>query len=500
MKVLLVDIDSLRPDHLGCYGYERKISPNIDALASSSTVFTNCFASDTPCLPSRTAMAMGRFGVKNGVNTHWGSGQQLRHIANGHSYLDGCIPTFALLGETIRTASVSSFANRHKAPWFSAAFRETFNPPNFRNGMENAEDITSVALNWLEQYGKEGNWLLHVNYWDVHHPYPVSPQDAEAAAGTGPAPLWPTDEVIQRHREMTGIRTAGQWSEPELDEYRTRREETDSRFGAYPMPREIPDRKTFEYLINGYDASICIVDRHLQTLVEKLKKLGVYEEAAIIITADHGEAFGEHGIYAEHGLAHPPCQRVPMIVRWPGGTSGQQDGLVYQFDLMATLVEQASKPVPEGWDARSFLPALQGQEFYGRDYLVCTHGIFSFSRSVVTKDWLYIRIIHPGLFEFPPEMLHSRSDDPHFEKNVVNQRPEVKEGMVVRLNDWWYATAGRTGFSDPLLDTLSVGPFLYGKVEPYVQHLKEKGETAKLEKLQRQLTPFGIEILDLLHK
>ena len=56
MRVLYVDIDSLRPDHLGCYGYDRTTSPTIDALAASGVRFEECFASDTPCLPSRTAM------------------------------------------------------------------------------------------------------------------------------------------------------------------------------------------------------------------------------------------------------------------------------------------------------------------------------------------------------------------------------------------------------------------------------------------------------------
>ena len=73
MRFLYLDIDTLRPDHLGCYGYHRATSPNIDALAARSAVFENVHASDVPCLPSRTAVLTGRFGIHNGVVNHGGT-------------------------------------------------------------------------------------------------------------------------------------------------------------------------------------------------------------------------------------------------------------------------------------------------------------------------------------------------------------------------------------------------------------------------------------------
>ena len=73
MKILYFDIDSLRADHLGCYGYHRQTSPNIDELSKSSSIFDNVYASDVPCLPSRTALLTGRFGIHNGVVNHGGT-------------------------------------------------------------------------------------------------------------------------------------------------------------------------------------------------------------------------------------------------------------------------------------------------------------------------------------------------------------------------------------------------------------------------------------------
>ncbi len=77
MRILYIDIDTLRPDHLGCYGYHRNTSPNIDAIAANGTRFTSVYASDVPCLPSRTALVTGTFGIRNGVNNHGGAAAEL---------------------------------------------------------------------------------------------------------------------------------------------------------------------------------------------------------------------------------------------------------------------------------------------------------------------------------------------------------------------------------------------------------------------------------------
>ena len=70
MRILFIDIDTLRPDHLGCYGYHRNTSPNIDRLARTGVRFENCYVSDAPCLPSRSGLWSGRTGFHNGAINH----------------------------------------------------------------------------------------------------------------------------------------------------------------------------------------------------------------------------------------------------------------------------------------------------------------------------------------------------------------------------------------------------------------------------------------------
>src|SRR5687768_6285535 len=106
MRVLLLDIDSLRPDHLGCYGYGRETSPNIDRVAAQGTTFENCFVSDTPCGPSRTGFITGICGTRNGVVAHSGPGYELFVSAGQLS-----MPR-RLQEHGIRPVTISSFADR----------------------------------------------------------------------------------------------------------------------------------------------------------------------------------------------------------------------------------------------------------------------------------------------------------------------------------------------------------------------------------------------------
>ena len=84
MRIIYIDIDTLRADHLGCGGYHRNTSPNIDTVASEGINFRNVYASDVPCLPSRTALITGMFGIRNGVINHGGRAADLQPVSYTH--------------------------------------------------------------------------------------------------------------------------------------------------------------------------------------------------------------------------------------------------------------------------------------------------------------------------------------------------------------------------------------------------------------------------------
>ncbi|MWG34989.1 sulfatase, partial [Halomarina oriensis] len=477
MRVLLVDIDSLRPDHLGCYGYSRDTSPTIDRIAAAGVRFENCFVSDSPCLPSRTALATGRHGIDTGVVTHFGEGQEYDDPGDGHAEdPDRPLAFRHLFEHGVRTATVTSFSQRHLAYHFTAGFQDHLQPSANTGSRadEAASDVTDAALRWLGSHATEDDWLLHVNYWDVHHPYEGITEYVDAVRESGDAAPWPDEDAIDAQQGMVGPRTADCWPTP--NSYDVPPEERGQ--SEWPFPDRIEDRADVERFLDGYDAAIRKVDAEVETLLDALAAAGVREETAVVVTADHGEAFGDHGIYAEHAFPDQACQRVPLVVSWPGVTDGDGDttnretdgaqsgseagtdgalspsvdGFIYQFDLVATLCELFGAPVPAGWDARPFTAALEAdtrETFDGRDSLVCGHGIYTFGRALYTDEWTYIRLLHPGVFSWPGqyndpdlpndgrELLHRRREDPHGSENLVAERPErpprcAPDGPVAR--------------------------------------------------------------------
>ena len=156
MKLLFIDIDTLRPDHMGCYGYGRETTPAMDEVAREGCVFDRYYTPNAPCLPSRAALVSGRYGIHNGV------------VGFKDDFsLSSLFFVFKKAGW--RTASVSSFAERHSAWWFNAGFDETFNLG--KSGNETAEVVTAAAKDWIERHADRDDWLLHVHYWDPHTPY-----------------------------------------------------------------------------------------------------------------------------------------------------------------------------------------------------------------------------------------------------------------------------------------------------------------------------------------
>ena len=499
MRVLLIDIDSLRPDHLGCYGYGRNTSPTIDSVATEGVRFEECYVSDSPCLPSRTALATCRFGIKTGVVTHFGEGQYYDNPGDGHAPDPQRAMSFRqLLEGGIHTTTITSFSQRHLAYHFTGGFQEHIQPSEMTGDIanEDATKVTGAARTWLDQHATEDNWLLHVNYWDVHHPYEGIAEYVDEMRASGSGPSWPNQAAIDDQQGTTGPRTADCW--PTASAHGTEAFETLR--SEWPFPKEISEQSDVEHLRTGYDAAIRKVDSHVATLLDELDRHGVREDTAIVVTGDHGEAFGEHGIYAEHAFPHRACQRVPLIVSWPTVTDQARgrvvDGFVHQFDLMPTICELFEVDIPQAWDATPFTPALFGEEFAGREYVVSGHGIYTWGRSLYTDDWIYTRLLHPGAFSAPGlyndpelsgrglELLHDRSVLVPEADNVAGENPEVTRELRHRLAEWtrqMVETGPKdAGGVDPLARMAArEGPFLYYDPEALLDLYRRTDRTPK---------------------
>ncbi len=136
-------------------------------------------------------------------------------------------------------------------------------------------------------------------------------------------------------------------------------------------PGKVNDLKSMRKIVDGYDTAIRYVDDRVGKMVQMLKDAGIYDDTAIIISADHGENFGELGIYAEHATADVGTCRIPMIIKWPKMKGGVvDDGLRYNVDLAPTLMQMLGREPCPIWDGQSYAETLQGGNAEKRDQIV----------------------------------------------------------------------------------------------------------------------------------
>ena len=478
MRVLYLDLDTLRPDHLGCYGYARNTSPNIDRVASEGIRFDNYYTTDAPCLPSRTALFTGEFGIHTGVVGHGGTAGDPRIQGRSRGFRSARSTTSwmnVMRNAGFRTVSISPFAERHSAWSFYAGFLEMINPG--KCGTERADEIFPHAVDWLERNAEQDNWFTQINFWDPHGPYDV-PMEYGNPFEKDPAPDWLTEEMLQKQRESYGPHSAcepiGYGGEK----------------GSTPrIPETIANLEDFKKWVDGYDVGIRYMDDHIGKIIQLLKDKGVYDDTAIIISADHGENLGELNVYGDHQTADHITSRVPLIVKWPGAQAGiVDDQLHYNVDLPPTMAEMFSQKAPDVWDGQSFASTIREGTPQGRDYLVVSQCAWSCQRAVRFGPWIMIRTYHDGLKEFPRIMLFNLEEDPHETNNLADERPEiVNQGLA--LLDKWHAEAMTRSQSDidPMWTVIREGGPLHTRayLQSYCEHLKQTGRAGKAEKLLR---------------
>lgn len=480
MRILYLDIDSLRPDHLGCYGYARQTSPHIDALAREGVRFNRVYTSDSPCLPSRSALFSGRFGICTGVVNHGGTQADPRVEGPARGFKR--TSTHWALAENLRraglhTASISPFPHRHSAYQIWEGFHETYDTGS--DGHEGAHVVYPFVARWLEAQRERERWFLHVNLWDPHTPY-----DAPLAFGhpfkDDPPPAWLTQEILDRQRASYGPHDA-------VSPHGLRARPFDWPRGAATLAN-LSDWKNW---IDGYDTGIRYADHYVGQIVAQLKARGLYEKTAVIVSADHGENQGELEVYGDHQTADECTHRIPLVIRWPGLTDGQAgracEGLHYHLDLGATLVDLCGGTPPEAWDGRSFAETLRQGQDLGRDGLVFSQGAWSCQRSVRWGDHLLIRTLHTGGKNFPSWMLFNIKEDPHEQRNLARTEAALlAHGM--RLMDAWVAEQlKRSGRPDPLREVIDEGgPLHYREcVGELCRHLRQTGRGRHAEWLER---------------
>ena len=487
MRILFIDIDTLRPDHLGCYGYHRETSPNLDRLAETAVRFENNFVTDAPCLPSRTALWSGRFGFRTGVVGHMGSSADPFNDGNPRGFRDSFDATSwmsALRRAGLYTVTVSPFGERHAAWEWYAGYREMYNTG--KGGLERADEVVPTAIDWIERNGDTDDWFLHVNVWDPHTPY-RAPSEYGNRFEDDPLPEWMTEDL--RQRCWAGF---GPHSPQELAGHHP-----DSPFWSkYPrVPRQLDSMAALKQWIDGYDMGIWYADLWIGKLLDALEAQGVLEDTVIVVSSDHAESQGEFNVWGDHQTADPSVCRVPLLIRWPGITDeGRVDSaLHYHFDWAATLIEMAGGTIPANWDGQSYAAAFKAHAEQGREYVVTSQGAWSAQRAVRFDDgdeaWVCLRTYHDGHKALEPVMLFNLTQDPYMQSDLSATRPELVDKAMGMLAAWHHEMMLKSESNiDPLMTVLREGGPSHTRYQlpQYLEWLRQTGRAhhaARLAKL-----------------
>ena len=482
MRILYIDIDTLRPDHMGCYGYSRNTTPNLDTVAADGMVFEKYYCPDAPCLPSRAALLSGQFGIHTGIVGHGGTAADKRLTGPSRDFADQADTqnlNYIFNKAGLYTASISTFPERHSAWWFNAGFNEMHNMG--KRGMESGEEVLPIALDWLKRNKERGDWYLHLHLWDPHTPY-RAPAEFGDPFEDKPLDNWITEEIFEKHKKKAGPHSIMDLNGLNGDDGSPR---------AYPRyPGSITDYNKLKNFFDGYDTGILYADTLLGEVIALLKEQGVYDDMAIIISSDHGENMGELGLYGEHGTADDITCRIPMIIKWPGGAKGRDTGFRYNLDLAPTMAELLGVKPSSAWDGKSYANVINGKNDPGRPNLVLSQQAHVCQRAARFGDYIYIRTIRDGFQLFDDEMLFNVKDDPHEQFDIKDKHPDIcAQGAKIILD--WQESMLKSSDSpiDPMWTVYHEGGPLHAhddSLEYYLNRLETSGRGEAAAKLKQK--------------
>jgi arylsulfatase A-like enzyme len=324
LNVLLVTIDTLRADHLGAYGYRRRTSPRIDALARRGVVFDQAYTYWPKTRGSFVAILTGRLASQSGYG-------------KTHPLLLDFNPTLASVLKAAGYDTAATVDNPNVASSLGYAkgfdgYRETWEEKRLVTEMDRARAITADGVRRLRAATPEKPFFLWLHYVNPHAPYePPAPWDGaffDPDAARGPA-LRPVDGF----------------------------------HGGAPKQWATPG-KPLGWYVARYDGEIAAADAEVGQVIDALDASPARDHTLVVLTSDHGESLGEHEYYFDHGEdLFDPSIRIPLIVAGPGVVAGgRSDVLATTLDVLPTVLDAVKVSYPPDLAGVSLLPATRGEQ------------------------------------------------------------------------------------------------------------------------------------------
>ncbi len=410
-NVVVLVPDTVRADHVSINGYKRETTPALDALAREGTNFTQAITVAPQTWQAYSSILSGLFPPRHGV----------RFIFDR-----AMAPTIRTLG-TVLHAQGYATATFDGNAFLKGMTGGTGFDDNIRvdpkrieqTGRDRQEVLTDQIIEWID--ARTGPFLAFIRLEGGHWPYGTNPWTEQFDACAGHDHSFNEGDYGQ----LVGQPGQGLTLNDAAANHRM----------FFPPPLTDAER---DHMIAHYDAKLRFGDAQHGRLFDHLREKGVLDRTIVVVTADHGESFGEHG-YRQHGpRVDDPAMRVPLVIwlppahpmRHPGRTVTQ---LVRAVDIFPTVLDLLDISIPAGLDGISLVPAIRGESLpplwaygeTGRDYVGVDPerffpGLEGKHRMVRTADWKLVYVRRP---EGPEYRLYDLANDPGETIDVAAQHP-----------------------------------------------------------------------------
>jgi arylsulfatase A-like enzyme len=468
-NIVLFGVDSLRADHMSCYGYPRLTTPHIDRFAQGGTLYANTYSAHIPTTSAYSSMLTGRdvFGTQVVALRHQGplrpEVKTLAEMLSEAGYTTTCIG-FGGKGGNPAQRGFDKYLDY--AGWGS--WNEGRSPK--------AENLNAVAIPELDRLVQgEAPFFLFLRHMDPHAPY-LPPAPYERAFYHG-------NESDPANRSMDPVMSF----KPFCD------------FFASWMPPGISDK---DYVIAQYDGAIAYMDACIQTIFNALETHGILDETIVALNGDHGETLYDHDCYFDHHGLYEPTLHVPLIIRYPAKVPAGRRvaGYNQHKDLTPTLLDLAGI-TPEGveFDGKSLLPMALGQVASHESEFYITECTWMRKHGWRTPEWKLIRALEPD-FHFKPEVeLYNLVEDPEENTNLAEREPEIVALLTARMDAYIARRQQETGLPNPIHTQgdwhghKGVGPFTSSQQAYDTMHIGDPKQAARLQAESRKTEPAEAE-------
>lgn len=391
--VVLVTVDTLRADHVGCYGYPLDTTPFLDSLAARGVRMMDDYSPSPTTGPAHASMFTSLYPVEHGVRLNGDvletESPTMAELFDAAGYCTAAFTSVRFLGELARGFEVFDAAGRPAVVTTRQPKRRGPAKYVLLDTYRPARATTDSVLEWLGSQAAAQRFFLWVHFYDPHMPRQPPQRHLDALALPSDRARADWIRFLEKRQGMTGR------------SYR----------GLAAMADDV----------RRYDAEIRYVDDELRRLFDVMSARGLNDDALWIVTADHGEGLGNHQSHG-HDDVYDEILHVPLVIARTSESygGGARAGLVSHLDLLPTVAELLAAAPGALMEGASLLPALEGRPWTGAANVLAETEV---NRTDPVRPTFTIRaaaglkyIVRPG----GPEQLFDVRADPFELENLVD--------------------------------------------------------------------------------